>query len=481
MESTLASDDNQAYIRSQMDEILAREITAFIDVDSNMAMMSFNLATISCVTIIVEREREIKQYADFPPERYNNKTFVSELVDIGLAEDDYLTSAVNSCFKMGYISQDESGELKAEMPAFMMAGFLDSMFPGMQGMNLIAFVLQMHDEVNSGRKSLSLAKESFESSLKTRGVAVTRDRAAERATEMASGVQQASTEQSRKIASKLKKESLNRLSKAIKTRKKRGGEFQEKVKIQDVFDKGPSEEELEAQRLEIQKQEEAAKKAAELARELAEKDEKIKEAEEAAQDLAARLKALDEKEAALEAAREEAREAREKAAALELKAAEIAEKEARLQEMEERVRQMEAAAKEREEARQKEEKIGVDDDIESRIAAFETELSMPCPLCHVGKIEEKVTEKGKTFYSCNQSDCRFVSWDKPYHFQCPLCKNPFLTELALAEGGKGLKCPRAACSYTQNDLLEPAHHMAVEAEAAKPKKKKKLVRRKKRR
>jgi chemotaxis protein histidine kinase CheA len=481
MASPLSSDENQPYVRSQMDEILATEITAFIDVDSDMAMMSFNLATISCVTIIVDREREIKQYADFPPERYNRQSFISELVDIGLAEDEYLTSAVNSCLKLGYIGIDDNQEFRAEMPAFMMAGFLDSMFPGMQGMNLIAFVLQMHDEVNSGRKSLELAKDSFESSLKTRGMAVTKDRAAERATQMASGVQKESTEQSKKISTKLKKDNLNRLSKAIKTRKKRSGEFQEKVKVQDVFDKGPSQEELEAQRLEIQKQEEAARKAADLARELAAKDEKIKEAEAAAQDLAAQLKALDEKEAALASAREEARAAQERAEALEAKTAEMAEKEARIKEMEEKIRQMEAAAQDREKERQEAELTGADDDIESRIAAFETELSMPCPLCSIGKIQEKVTEKGKMFFACSESDCRFVSWDKPYHFQCPLCKNPFLTELSLPDGGNGLKCPRAACSYTQNDLLEPSQHMAVEAEAAKPKKKKKLVRRKKRR
>ena len=481
MTSASGMDDNQAYIRSQMDEILTREIIAFIDVDSDAAMMSFNLATISCVTIIVEREREIKQYADFPPERYNKESFVSELVDIGLDDDEYLRSAVNSCLKGGYISISDIGELKAEMAAFMMAGFLDSMFPGMQGMNLIAFVLQMHDEVTSGRKTLELAKASFESSLKTRGVAVSHDRATERATEMASGVQKAATEQSRKISTQLKKENLNRLSKMIKHRKKRGGEFQEKVKIQDVFDKGPSQEELEAQRLETQKAEEEAQKAADLARELAEKDQKIREAEEAAQDLAARLKALDEKEKALESAREETRLAREKAAELEAKAAEMAEKEARLKEMEERIRLMEETARQKEETLAKEKKSGEDDDIESRIAAFETELAMPCPLCHKGKIEEKTTEKGKAFFSCTESDCRFVSWDKPYHFQCPLCKNPFLTEQVLPDGQKGLKCPRAACSYTQDNLLEPSQHMALAAEAAKPKKKKKLVRRKKRR
>ena len=485
MEPVPGSEASQEYVRNQLDEILAREITSFIDVDSDAAMMTFNLATISCITIIVEREREIKQYADFPPERYNRESFASELVDIGLDNDSYLDNAIDISLKSGYISNQENDELKAEMPAFMMAGFLDSMFPGMQGLNLIAFVLQMYHEVDSGRKSLELAKQSFESSLKTRGVAVTRDNAEKRAGELAAGVQQATTVQAKAISKKLKKENLNRLSKLIKTRKKRTGEYQEKVKIQNVFDKGPTKEELEAEKREIQQAEETARKAAELARELAEKDEKIKEAEEAAQELAQQLKALEEKEKTLESAQEEARIAREKAAELEARETEMAEKEARLRELEERISRKEEEAQLAEETQIKakdEAKLAkVDDDIESRIAAFEQDLAMPCPLCTTGKVEEKTTEKGKSFFTCNQEDCRFVSWDKPYHFECPLCKNPFLAEMDAPTGEKGLKCPRAACSYSQNNLLEPKQHMAAAAEAAKPKKKKKIVRRKKRR
>jgi len=406
-------------------------------------------------------------------------------VDIGLNNDSYLDNAIDISLRSGYIGDRENGELKAEMPAFMMAGFLDSMFPGMQGLNLIAFVLQMFHEVDSGRKTLELAKQSFESSLKTRGVAVTRDNAEKRASELASGEQQAITVQAKAISKKLKKENLNRLSKLMKTRTKRTDAYQEKVKIQNVFDKGPTKEELEAEKREIQQAEETARKAAELARELAEKDEKIKEAEVAAQELAEQLKALEEKEAALTSAQEEARIAKEKTAELEAREAEMVEKEARLKELEDRIRQKEEEAKQEEEAQLKaKEKAtlpGTDDDIESRIAAFEQELAMPCPLCATGKVEEKITEKGKAFFTCNQEDCRFVSWDKPYHFACPLCKNPFLTEVDFPTGEKGLKCPRAACAYSQNNLLEPQQHMAVAAEAAKPKKKKKIVRRKKER
>ncbi len=475
-----------SYVRDQLDEILAQEITALLDVDSNTAMMSFNLASISCITLIVEREREISHYADSPPERYSQNSFAKELADIGLEKDDSLDSALGAVLQKGYISEDSSNELKAEMPSFMMVGFLDNMFPGMQGMNLVAFVLQMNDEVNSGRKSLALAKDSFTSTLKSRGVSVTKDKAEKKASEIISGTI-ATSSQSKDISKKLKTNNLNRLTKLIKKRKKRSTGSPQ-LKIKDVFDKGPSKEELDAQKAEIVKAEEAAKQAAELAKQLAQKDEAIKEAEEAAKEAHRQLEEIEQREKQLQAVQQEALKTEEKASELAAKEAQMAEREAQLKAMEERLKNEEQEKLKKEEElrlqQEKEEKKSAskaDDDIESQIAAFESELAMPCPLCKEGQVETKVTEKGKDFFSCNQEGCRFVSWDKPYHFDCPLCKNSFLTETTAPNGEKGLKCPRAACSYTQNNLFDPKQNMAQTAAAAAPKKKKKLVRRRKRR
>lgn len=485
-EMNLGSDINPSYVRDQLDEILAKEITKLLDVDSGAAMMSFNLANISCITLIVEREREIRQYAESPPERYTKQSFRNELIDIGLEEDEVLDKAIDSVMKKGYISEAENTELTAEMPSFMMVGFLDNMFPGMQGMNLVAFVLQMNDEVNAGRKTLELAKESFTASLKSRGVTVTEAKAQEKATEIISGPVMTSTK-AKEISKKLKKNNLNRLSKLMKKRKKRSSDAQQ-LKITDVLDKGPTKEELEAQKEEIRKTEEAAKKAAELAKQLAEKEEAIKEAEEAAKDATRQLKEIEEREKQLAAAQQEAKKTEEMASQLAAKEAEMAEREARLKAMEERLKQEEAEKQRQEEERQKKEaeeaakKVSTaDDDIESQIAAFESELTMPCPLCKEGEIVSKTTEKGKEYFSCTKDGCRFVSWDKPYHFECPLCKNSFLTEITLPTGENGLKCPRATCSYSQTNLLDPAQNMAQTAAAAAPKKKKKLVRRRKRR
>ena len=160
----------------------------------------------------------------------------------------------------------------------------------------------------------------------------------------------------------------------------------------------------------------------------------------------------------------------------------MAEKEARLTALEKELKHKEEASKEEAEAKElaerQTEQTKNQDDIESRIADFERTLAMPCPLCSDGRVEEKTTDKGKVFYSCDQKDCRFVSWEKPYHFECQLCKNPYLIQFITPSGAPGLKCPRVSCTYSQDNLLAPVQHMAATAApTAPPKKKRKLVRR----
>jgi hypothetical protein len=474
------------FVRDQLDEILAQEITALLDIDSKSAMLSFNLASIACITLIVEREREIRQYPESPPERYTKESFIHELAEIGLERDMILEKAVLLVLNNGYISIDSKSLLKAEMPSFMMMGFLDNMFPGMPGMNLVGFVLQINEEVNSGRKTLELARESFKSTLKSRGVLVTKDSAEKKAAEIAAGLG-AMPGQTREIALKLKQDNLDRLSKLIKTRRKRSMDSAGQLNIKDVFDKGPSREELEAE-----KAEEEARKAAAFARELAEKEEKIKQAEAAAKEAAKQLEEFEQREKELIKAQEAAERAKQKVAELEAREALMARKEAELTALEERLKQEEKLKLEEEkrhveekkaaegnEAEETEEDALSDEDIESRIAAFESDLTMPCPLCKQGEIVSKTTEKGKEFFTCNSPGCRFVSWDKPYHIECPLCKNPFLTEIVSPTGEKGLKCPRASCSYRQNNLSDPKLNMAQTVSGASPKKIKKVIRRKK--
>ena len=68
-----------------------------------------------------------------------------------------------------------------------------------------------------------------------------------------------------------------------------------------------------------------------------------------------------------------------------------------------------------------------------------------CPKCHVGKIVERKTKKGKLFYGCNNyPKCKFALWDKPIDDVCPDCGE------VLVEKGKKIKCSNTECSYEKD-------------------------------
>ncbi|MBF0573357.1 MAG: DNA topoisomerase I [Desulfamplus sp.] len=539
------------FVRSQFDEILVREITSLIEIDSDIAMLTYNLSTISTIIIAVEREREIRASIaakNMPPVRFTFNTLVNELVDIGLYKDDAMLKSVKAVMDQGYLIQGYQGELKAEASAYTIVGFLDKMFPGMQGIQLIAFVIQMIDEVISERKTLEHAKDSFASTLKNSGVSVTREKAEKKAQELA--LDNSERRQMRDIALRLKEANIKRLAQQRFKQKLElnraagkpsfhfdGGSKLDKVKITSVFDSGPSEEEIEAEKrakeeaqrklieetkqraieeaqrrikeeAETKAREEAEKKAKEEAERIVKEEIERKAKEEAEKRIREELekKAKEEaerqyQEALLKAAEIEERERklREAEAAareIERKAAELAAKEQALREAEMaalkleqqqaelRAKEAEMAAREAE-IRLKEEQLkaaavvdddiesrineisGYTDDIESRIAAFESELTIPCPLCKNGSIKKEKTQTGKDYFICSDKNCRFVSWSQPYNFPCPLCKNPFLVDVQTP-AGKGLKCPRASCLFSQNHLSDPALVNSVPAQPPYP-------------
>jgi len=478
-----------AVVREELDTILAKEITSFIDMGSDTIKVTYNLATISCIFTIVDREKEIEAFHEAPIERYTIGTLLDELVDIGLVRDENLRRSVDAVIRNGYATTDTDGYLIASLASFTMVGFLNNMFPGMPGMNLIAFVIQINEEVNSQRKGFEEAKTAFAQTLKQRGVAVTKEKIKENIT---AAPEKKDFTAAKKVTTKLKKDNLNRLSRFVK--KKKTGSASNgaggKLKIRDVFDKGPSVEEVDKKKSELENAEKALREAEQKAKEYAATEEHAKEAQLALQDaekkaleLEARVKELKDIEtAALEAEKKE-EELTEREAEMARKEAELKAMEKRLQDQEEqRVKLEEKAAEEKEKESQKKLSRG-DDDIEAQIAALETDLAMPCPLCDHGKVVENTTEKGKQYFSCDDEECRFVSWDKPYHFPCPLCKNPYLIEFETAAEEKGLKCPRASCTYEQKNLLDPVQNMAVASVAGNniKKKKKRVVRRVRRR
>lgn len=78
----------------------------------------------------------------------------------------------------------------------------------------------------------------------------------------------------------------------------------------------------------------------------------------------------------------------------------------------------------------------------------ETGVDCPEKGCD-GKLVEKRSKRGKTFYGCNKyPGCNFATWDKPVNETCPVCSTKFLVEKSNKKRGSFLACLTEGCGYT---------------------------------
>ncbi len=439
-------------VRAQFDEILVKHIRRLLEVESIATSLSFNLSSITCLLFLVERENEIKNFPAAPPKRYVRETLLDDLSDIGLEIDDDLMVSFQALTQYGYIAIQDDEHFHPQISAYALVGFLDNLFPGMTGLNLVGFILQMIKEVTTNRKELKDALEQFDQTLFTQGITLSRQKLKQDEKEALKECvnKTAKPYESKKISEDLKLAFVQRLTK-LRKREDGGGAipkvFQSTrpravLEVQDLFSKQPGESINDSATSIDQVEMEVESKTGQP---------EIRVEKEAEQIAAEKLAMEIEKKAAELAARES-----------EIKAAEIATREAEIKRMEAEIKAREMEMRMREAEQQLMEKRAESfpaetklSDIEKKIEAFQETMAMGCPLCHLGKIKMEETEKGRKYFSCSNENCGFISWGKPYPFSCPLCKNSFLIEFVGAENQMGLKCPRATCSFSQNHLGQP--------------------------
>ena len=64
-----------------------------------------------------------------------------------------------------------------------------------------------------------------------------------------------------------------------------------------------------------------------------------------------------------------------------------------------------------------------------------------------GEIVQQRSKKGKSFYSCSEKECKFISWTKPVIKDCSGCSAGF-----LVKKGTKLICPNPECTYSEDAL-----------------------------
>ncbi|MFZ5571271.1 MAG: hypothetical protein ACOZF0_12745 [Thermodesulfobacteriota bacterium] len=456
-----------AEVRAQFDAVIVRHIQRLLELQTLANTVTFTLSSISCLLLIVERENEIRKFPASPPKRYTRETFFDDLADIGLEVDDDLMLSFQTLVQHGYVAILDDDRYHAQISAFALVSFLDNLFPGMTGLNLVGYILQMINEVISNRKKLQDALEQFDQTLLSQGIPLSKQKLQQNEKEtLKKHVDKVvGSFESRKISEDVKSAFTERLSRlrsrdeqAVPTPKVyQSVRPSGAVAVQELFPKRPVEQPAGQPEQKPESEPEFPVNGTAVG---------------------------DVPDSGPAAAHQAALEAEQKAAELaareaQMKAAEIAAREAeiRAREAEIRARELEIQAREAEmRLQEKKTESPPDGDelpgIEKKIEAFQENLAMECPLCHTGRIRMEETETRRKYYTCSNGNCGFISWGKPHAFSCPLCRNSFLVEFT-AQDRVGLKCPRATCSFSQNHLGPP---IPPPAGGDSPQKRRKLVR-----
>jgi hypothetical protein len=417
-------------VREVFDEALGLHMERLIGARYGIGGLPVNLTTISCLILLTEQVTNEMDSLSASSERYTQSTLLGELSELGFGPEEDSIGILQDMILKGYIRVEENGGFSVQKPTISMAQLFDRTFPKMPGMNLVAFLVQIIDEVRSGRKALQSALSQFDQTLKTQGIPL-------RGEGIPLDTQGPSTKSSRE----------KRESPEIKAPPETAREIGpgKRFKLTDIMDsrRSPlrrthlppvphSDEEAPSP--------EAAKETPEI---LKAGTGDIPGGEDPSRDTSL----------------ESERTSTDPDGSPPL--SEPPERETGPSEHlgTPGPRVVLSTEEEPLPASLSEDRIGpiwegdssdsADESIDSRIAAFEEDLAMKCPICESGRIESNKTSTAKIYYRCLNRECNFISWGRPYHIECPRCHNPFLVEITLEEGKNILKCPRATCRHRQ--------------------------------
>lgn len=463
-------------IIARFDRILAKHIERLFGKPRKPDELAFNLMTLSCLLLLAEQQAGEENNFTTPVDRYSRERLLAELKEIGIGSEAGLDEALGAMQQKGYIREDAAGVLCALAPTVATAAQFDRLLPGMPGVNLIAYVAQTLDEVVAGRKDLESALEQFDQTLEIKGVPLSEapepdvagaagGKAAVGGAHIVRGLSQTRERPASPRGNLISAAAYQRLypetSSGAAARTSDGGRI-----ISVTGTAGQP----EVREVKFGPESSPAKKPQTTVADRGGQDGPPGAAIEGRDETVFRQEkdAARSHEAEFPDEMDESQGGHPVFTGASEKAAESATTGPEQQPQQENPPEQEAletqgAADEAKDSPPAACVAGetggkpadtpdvIDDaDIASRVASFEEDLALQCPLCRRARVTAEKTVSGKIYYRCGHNRCNFISWGKPYHLTCPSCNNPFLIE-SERNGKMVLKCPRATCRYWRGE------------------------------
>jgi hypothetical protein len=370
-------------VKHQFEALFVKHYERLTNTRQSIGGLPFTIENIVCFILFGGRELDIEDIYGDVSERYSMETFKADARDAGIDTDDHVQKAIDDLVVKKFLHLQPDGKFYSYQATRETARMLNRVYPKMQGLSLLAYIGQTMQEVESGRIDLESALSRFDQTLQNHGVPLPKPKIPVIAPTPKPVTQAKKTEETKPSSSRIIRDYVVATPAKAKPEK-------------------PSTPQAAAPTAAIPHQAPApAPHSATLPDAGA----------DAVLPPVAPEPAIDNIPPAPPIGNRETPTVPPP-------------------------------------PQEEKEQVVVDDEaIAAKIAAFEKELALVCPICKTHILKEEKTAAGKLFYSCTSDQCNFISWGKPHHTACVRCKNPFMVEVADSEGNVFLKCPRATCQY----------------------------------
>ena len=383
-------------LKEQFEQIFVKHYERLTNTRQSVGGLPLTLENIVCFILLGGRELDIEDVYGDVSERYSLETFMEDAREAGVETDERLKNAVSGMVAKKFLHLQPDNHFYAYQATRETARMFNRVYPKMQGINMLAYLGQTIQEVESGRVDEESGLSRFDQTLQKQGVALPKPKIPVINPPPKPAAAAGKVEESKPASSRIIRDYV--VTSAVKPKAEKDAQLKEKEAVAAEARPAappPNEPEPEAPLSEAQTEE--AVLQVPIAAETAVAPPAVKD--ETAAEAAVEKEATQEEEALPEAP---------------------------------------AAPAD-------------DEEIAARIAAFEKELALVCPLCKTGALKEADNSSWKGFYTCTSSQCNFISWGRPIRFPAPGVKThlwwqyPTPTDSVSEMPARHLPAPPASC------------------------------------
>ena len=158
--------------RKKLDKALADTTLKLMGIKNPVPGFDIGIPLLSSLFLINQRETEIAASKANRVERYNSETLMDDLMDMGVPVEINDALVIEQIQNENYIFIDEYDWYYEKRLGAILIKLFSLIYPTMPGLNIIAYLNQTAEEIESGRKPLALAIEQVNKQLQIEGVAL---------------------------------------------------------------------------------------------------------------------------------------------------------------------------------------------------------------------------------------------------------------------------------------------------------------------